>query len=94
LYEPNNPFDAFAIKVCEEGKSDTVGHLPKEISCATKFFIDRGATIKATLISEHYRRSPLVQGGMEIACKTRAVKHRCDRHNRLKTTTSKELTLL
>ena len=68
-FEPDNPFDNFAIKVCEEGKSTPVGHLPWEISRATKFFIDRGATVKAQLISEHYRRSPLVQGGMEIACK-------------------------
>ena len=68
-FEPDNPFDNFAIKVCEEGKSTPVGHLPREISRATKFFIDRGASVKAQLISEHYRRSPLVQGGMEIACK-------------------------
>ena len=69
LYEPDNPFDEFAIKACEEGKYEAVGHLPREISRATKFFMDRGATVTATLISEHYRRSPLVQGGMEIACR-------------------------
>ena len=31
--------------------------------------MDRGASIKVVLTSDHYRRSPLVQGGMEIACK-------------------------
>ena len=62
-FEPDNPFDQFAIKVCEEGSTDPVGHLPREISHATKFFMDRGATIKVQLISDHYRRSPLVQGG-------------------------------
>ena len=36
------------------------------------FFIDRGASISVQLTSEHYRRSPLVQGGMEIACKVTA----------------------
>ena len=68
FYEEDNPFDPFAIKVCEIGKNITVGHLPREISRATKFFIDRGAAITLTLTSEHYRRSPLVQGGMEIPC--------------------------
>ena len=60
FYEPDNPFDVFAIKVCEEGKTEPVGHLPREISRPTKFFIDRGATIKVILTSEHYRRSPLI----------------------------------
>ena len=68
-HEPDNPFDEFAIKVCKEGKEVPVGHLPREISRATKFFIDRGANITVTLTSDHYRRSPLIQGGMEIACK-------------------------
>ena len=36
------------------------------------FFIDRGANITVTLTSGHYRRSPLVQGGMETACKVTA----------------------
>ena len=40
-HEPDNPFDEFAIKVCEEGKEVPVGHLPREISRVTKNFIDR-----------------------------------------------------
>ena len=72
FYEPDNPFDQFAIKVCEVGHENPVGHLPREISRATKFFLDRGAHITVTLASEHYRRSPIVQGGMEIACKVTA----------------------
>jgi len=72
FYESDNPFDQFAIKVCEEGQQVPIGHLPREISRATKFFIDRGANITATLTSDHYRRSALVQGGMEIACKVTA----------------------
>ena len=69
FFEEDNPFDPFAIKVCEIGKTAAVGHLPREISRAAKFFIDRGGRLSVTLTSEHYRRSPLVQGGMEIGCK-------------------------
>ena len=69
-HEKNNAFDRFAIMVCEIGNDEKpVGHLPMEISRATKFFIDRGATLTAELTSDHYRRSPLIQGGMEIPCK-------------------------
>ena len=67
-HEQDNPFDIFAIKVCTEDGS-IVGHLPREISRPCKFLLDRGASIVAKLTSEKYRRSPLVQGGLEIACK-------------------------
>ena len=78
FYEPDNPFDEFATKVCEEGHKAPVGHLPREISPATKFFIDRRANITVTLTSDHYRRSPLVQDGMEIVCKvTASIPGRC-----------------
>ena len=43
-----------------------MGNLPLEISRFTKFLLDRGTTITATLSSTHYRRWPLVQGGLEI----------------------------
>ena len=72
FFEEDKPFDPFAIKVCEIGKTATVGHLPTEISRATKFFIDRGGRLSVTLTSEHYRRSLLVQGGMEIGCQPTA----------------------
>ena len=45
-----------------------MGHLPLEISRFTKFLLDRGATITATLSSTYYRRSAPVQGGLEIPC--------------------------
>ena len=67
FYEEDNSFDPFAIKVYEVGKSDVVGHLSREISRATKSFMDRSGKVTVILTSEHYRRSPLVQGGMEIA---------------------------
>ena len=53
-------------------KTAAAGHLPREISRATKFFIDRGARLSVILTSEHYRRSSLDQGGMEIGCKVTA----------------------
>ena len=68
LHEFGNVFDVFAIKTCKPDGT-IVGHLPREISRATKFLLDRGATISANLILTDYRRSPLVQGGLEIACK-------------------------
>ena len=71
-HERNNPFDRCAIKCCEIGKKVTIGHMPIEISRVTKFFIDRGATITAQLVGNHYGRSPLVQGGLEIPCKITA----------------------
>ena len=39
-----------------------------KISRITKFLIDRGANVSAKLASTNYRRSPLVQGGIEISC--------------------------
>ena len=39
-----------------------------EISRVTKFLLDRGANASAKLTSMHYRRSPLVQGRIEISC--------------------------
>ena len=65
FFETHNPFDCFAIKVCEVGNENAVGHLPREISCVTKFFVDSGAIVSAQLTSENYRRSPIAQGGME-----------------------------
>ena len=67
FFETHKPFDPFAIKLCEVGNENAVGHLPREISRVTKFFMDRGAIVSAQLTSEHYRRSPIVQGRMEIA---------------------------
>ena len=67
-HEFENTFDMFAIKTCKSN-GQIVRHLPREISRVTKFLLDRGAVVQATLSTTHYRRSPLVQGGLEIACK-------------------------
>ena len=68
FHEEGNTFDRFVIKLCEKDKNEIVGHLPMEISRVTKFSLDRGANVSAKLMSTHYKRSPLVQGGIEIPC--------------------------
>ena len=40
-----------------------------DISRPTKFLLQRGAVIKVTLSSTNYRKSSLVQGGLEILCR-------------------------
>ena len=65
-HELGNMFDMFAIKTCQGNR--TVGHLPMEISRATKFLLDRNAIVTTQLRSSRFRRSPLVQGGLEIPC--------------------------
>ena len=67
LHESGNLFERFAIKTVKED-GETVGHLPREVSRVTKYFLDRGITMHCELSSMHYRRSPLVQGGLEIQC--------------------------
>ena len=69
-HESDNDYELFAINTCRDAEfhPQIVGHLPLEISRFTKFLLDRGATIIAILSSMHYRRSPLVQGGLEIPC--------------------------
>ena len=58
----------FAIKTCKSS-GQIVGHLPREISRVTRFFLDRGAVVQETLSPSHYRRSPLVQGVLDIEFK-------------------------
>ena len=67
-YFHESVFNPFPIKVCERNSEKPVGHFPREISRVTKFIIEPGATVDVELTSDHYRRSPLVQGGLEIKC--------------------------
>ena len=46
-----------------------MGHLPREILQPTKFLLDRGVEIVAEIKSSYYRKSPLIQGRLEIRCK-------------------------
>ena len=56
-HEQDNNYDLFAIKTCRDAEfhPQIVGHLPLEISWFTKFLLDRGPTITATLSSTHHR---------------------------------------
>ena len=67
-HEKENVHDPFAIKTYQRDSERIVGHLPMELSRITKFLLDRGARMEAKLRETHYRRSPLVQGGLEIPC--------------------------
>ncbi len=66
-HEFGNQFDMFAIKTTNS-QGVLCGHLPREISRHTKFLLDRGAIVTATLLDTDYRRSPIFQGGLEIRC--------------------------
>ena len=68
-HEQDNVFDPYAIKVCDKESKEIVGHLPMEISRITKYILDRGAIVTAEVTSNHYRGSPLIQGGMEVPCR-------------------------
>ena len=67
-HEENNKYDLFAIKVCRPLDRKIVDDLPIAISRITRFIIARGVIVEAQLTAAHYRRSPLVQGGLEIPC--------------------------
>lgn len=69
-HEANNAFDIFAIKVMDTNGA-IVGHLPLEMSRITKYIMDREAVVTAIITSDRYRRSPLVQGGLEVPCRIR-----------------------
>ena len=66
-HERDNAFDVFAIKTGSKNGS-AVGYLPRQVSRITKFILDRGAKVTATLTSTNFCRSPLVHGALEIAC--------------------------
>ena len=61
LHEESNHYDVFSIKVCKSNNAQSVvGHLPMEISRITKFILQRGARVQATVTGKHYLRSPLI----------------------------------
>ena len=69
-YERNNCYDRYAIAATKRLRcrlaDSAVGHLPREISRAKSFFLLRGGVVCAKFIDKNHRRSPIVQGGMEI----------------------------
>ena len=67
IHERRNEFDAFSVKTVRAA-DNAVGQIPREISRPTKYLLDRGSTVKAVIACSYYRRSPLVQDGLEIPC--------------------------
>ena len=71
-HESTNRHDRYAIAVMKRlpGRlaASVVGHLPREISRFTHFIIVHGAKVSCKVVDVHHRRSPLVQGGLEIPC--------------------------
>ena len=66
-HEKDNPYDSFSIKVSKpDSPAEIAGHLPMEICQITKFIINRGAQVAVKIRGRHYRRSRLVQGGLEV----------------------------
>ena len=65
-YKRNNCYDRYAIGATKRLRgrlaNSTVGHLPREISRATRFFLLR----RGVVCAKEPQRSPLVQGGLEI----------------------------
>ena len=70
IHELNNSHDRYAIaarqRLLGQIIESTVVHLPKEISRITRFIILHGAVVTVKVIDIHHRRSPIVQGGLEI----------------------------
>ena len=67
-HKEDNPYHILSIKVCKPDSHQIVGYLPMEISRITKFIVDRGTKCTLKLSGIHCRRSPLVQGGLEVLC--------------------------
>ena len=69
-HEPSNLYDPYAIACMKRlpGQlvQSVVGHLPKEIARLTWYIIFHGAVVSAKVVDVHHRRSPLVQGGLEV----------------------------
>ena len=55
----------WAIKNMVSGKLDPVGHIPREVSRHTYFYI-KGGRIDGSVLSTGYCTSPISSGGLEI----------------------------
>ena len=75
-HERKNPFDRYALaamKRLPRRLADcTIGHLPREISRVIRFFLLRGVVVSVEIVDKNHRRSPIVQGGLEIPMKLMA----------------------
>ena len=56
-----------AINTIVSGKLETVGHIPREISRHTYFYIkEEGGRIDGFVLSTGYRPSPIPGGGLQV----------------------------
>ena len=93
-HEINNLYDRHAISVKKHlpGRltSSVVGHLPKELSRITRYIMMYGAVVTVKVVDIRHRRSPLVQGGLEIPVQV-DVRINCCEKNTLALTKYKSL---
>ena len=82
--ERNNVHDRYAIaaKKTLPGivRPTIVGHLPREVSRLTFFLILHGARVSCQVVDARYRRSPLIQGGLEIPIETIVEMDACEQN--------------
>ena len=66
--ERNNPHDHYAIAALKQqhSRQQIVGHFPRKISRFMWFIINHGAAVSVKVVDILQRRSPIVQGGLEI----------------------------
>ena len=71
--EEKSPYDRFAIsgsaKIPGKIGCVVVGHIPWGLSRYMRYALDSGAIISGKVISDKYKPSPLIQGGLEIPVK-------------------------
>ena len=70
IHERNNAVDRHVIAARKRLPGtiaeSTIGHFPKEISRATRFIMFHGGLVTTKVMDTRHRRSPLIQGGLEI----------------------------
>lgn len=95
-HEVSNAYDQYAIALKKRlpGRiaDSVVGHMPKELSRIVYFIMLHGASVSAKVIDTHNRRSPLVQGGLEIPVEV-AVEMPSSEKNELAIRTFQELVM-
>ena len=83
-HEASNTYDqhAIALKKRLPGRitNSVVGHVPKELSRFVHFILLHGASATAKVVGTHHRRSPLVQGGLEIPIEVTVVMPNSDKN--------------
>ena len=74
-----------AIKTMVSGKLETVGHIPREVSMHTYFYIkEEGGCIDGSVLSTRYRPSPIPSGGLEIPLMITFISPRYITHQKMK----------